>query len=145
MLLYILKTIHIVGATLWFAYPLGQARALRLAASADDAYWELTVAECLRRVRLSFVMGVLTTGAGALLIFFMYGSVGNAPSQLHGALGLVILMLGCTLFGQLPAVTTDPEEVVSAERRKRMITGLARWTGVIHFLWLLTLVLMYVR
>ena len=145
MLLYFLKTIHIVGATLWFAYPLGQARSLRLASSADQSHWEQAVAECLRRVKLSFVMGILTTGAGALLVFFMYGSLGNAPSQLHGALALVILMLGCTLFGQLPLVTVEPEELPCAESRQTMIKGLARWTGIIHFLWLITLVLMYVR
>ena len=61
------------------------------------------------------------------------------------ALALVILMLGCTILGQLPAATRGMEEAFTAADRVSLIKSYARWTGVIHALWLGTLTLMYVR
>ena len=145
MILYVLKTIHILGATLWFAYPLGQARALKLATGADNPLWNGLLSETVRRTKLALLMGMVTVGAGALLILFTYGGMKNAPTQLQVALALVILMLGCTIFGQLPAVARGAVTPLSTEGRAELIKSYARWTGVIHALWLGALVLMYVR
>jgi len=145
MILYVLKTIHILGATLWFAYPLGQARALKLAAGADAPLWSNLLSETVRRTKMALLMGMVTIGAGALLILFTYGGMKNAPPQLQVALALVILMLGCTIFGQLPAVVRGTETSSTAVDRVALIKSYARWTGVIHALWLGALVLMYVR
>ena len=145
----LVKIFHILTATLWFAYPLGQGRGVKLAMAEPGAGLSSACKELLRRTKLSMAAGVITGISGAVLIQ-LQGGLANAAPQLLAAIGVVLLMLTMTIWVVIPLAMAmekcsgGPTEQ-TAQALQPLIKKYHSATGLLHLGWLVTLALMILR
>lgn len=141
--LQFITVLHILFATLWLGYSLGQSRVLKRFADASDEHWNRVLSDVARRTRLGMLMGVLTLGTGVGLIALM-GGVQNVSPAIHTALVVSLLMVGLTFFGQDGSV----RKLIQAEDALARVAGAKQYgmfTGMLHLGWLVNLGLMVFR
>ena len=145
----LVKILHILTATLWFAYPLGQGRGVKLAMAEPGAGLQSACKELLRRTKLSMAAGIITGLSGAVLIQ-LQGGLANAAPQLLAAIGVVLFMLAMTIWVVIPlAMAMEKSSADTSEQTAQPLQPLIKKyhsaIGLLHLGWLITLVLMIVR
>ncbi len=140
-----LIVLHVLSAVLWFAYPLGLSRGLRLALNTNWEAFAIQAQEASRRAKMGLMSGAFTLGTGLALVTLL-GGMKAVPTTFHAAIGLVVLMLvlsfhvtrQCASLDQ--RLASNEEETCRASIRKIGITA-----GFCHLFWLATVVLMYLK
>jgi len=145
----LVKIFHILAATLWFAYPLGQGRGVKLAMAESGTRLQVACKELLRRTKLSMAAGVMTGVSGAALIQ-LQGGLANAAPQLLFAVGVVLFMLGMTIWVVIPlAMDMEKCSKKAMETEDPALQPLIKKyhsaTGLLHLGWLVALALMILR
>ena len=143
--LQIVTLLHILFATLWFAYSLGQSRMMKQFAGLDADQWKVLLADVQRRTRMGLVMGILTLGSGVGLIVLM-GGMKNVSPAIHTALSVSLVMVALTFFGQ-GGIVRKLSEQLDGDSGTRLAGAkrYAMFTGLIHLGWLINLSLMVFR
>lgn len=142
-----LLTLHILFASLWFAYPLGQSRAMRKAFESRQSPPKNIVEEVLRRSKTAFFMGVLTLATG-LWLASLYDVLRGPFSAYHASLLTVLTMLVLTFAGLVRIagnLSTEGESTGAwPERAGHKIRRYGMISGIIHLGWVVVLLLMVI-
>ena len=142
------KIVHILAATLWFAYPLGQGRAVKLSLQLPSPTLKRATEELLRRTRICVYAGIATGISGAILIQ-LQGGLGNAAPQIQWGIGLFLGLMLLNIWGLLPAAQQlDAREDQGERDISSLPVQLRKYhmmAGVFHLGWLTLLALMILR
>lgn len=135
--------IHVAAAAMVLGGSLGWGRALRQAHAAGAAAWGVVIADVSRRLVLVRITSVVTLLTGLALIFIS-GGFAVVPPTFHIALLLMLLATGWVGFFLAPAVKALAQAKVG-DGSPINVGKVAMATGVLHAVWLVLLVLMFVR
>ncbi len=141
----VLVVLHIACAATMFGIALPVGSALGRATTAGRDVKAAAAAMANRVNSISGLFAVLTIGFGLALVFYR-GGFKAVPPTIHGALGLMLIMLVVGAVIERPTVkrltvAADKSNEEWAALRKRY----AMSTGILQLLWLVTLVLMFVK
>jgi hypothetical protein len=144
----VLLVLHVASATLLFAAPLGLPRVLRNGLRLGDEPFRVAVDEALKRSRMAQIGSLLTLLTGVALIFNA-GGFGRVSPNFHAALGLMLLAIAFSAAWMGPntgkLVQSSQPTPVDKGGAEGAIKKLAMGAGVLHTLWFILLVLMFVR
>lgn len=139
--------VHVAAAAVVLGGSLGWGRFLRQAAEGGQVAARVAAADVMRRMMLVRIGSAMTLFTGIGLIF-LSGGFAVVPKNFHIALTLMLAALGWVLLGVVPrvkrafgiasAVEFDPKAFAAAAGKVGMSTG------IVHALWLVILVLMFV-
>lgn len=136
--------VHIAAAAVVLGASLGWGRALRQAAGAGAAAWEVVLGDVSRRLILVRVTSMMTLFTGVGLIF-LSGGFAVVPKTYHIALTLMLAAVAWVMFLLAPAVKALKQVQVGPSNSAVNVGRVAMGTGVVHAIWLVLLVLMFVR
>jgi hypothetical protein len=145
----VLLTLHVTAASWLFGLGLRPLGSLDAVLELGGEPLRRVAAEAASRGRLAVVASGLTLASGLGLLFWVYGGFAKAPPTLHAALSLVGLLLGLQLGVAAPALgalrraaeapALDSAALAGARGRVLAVSGAG------HLIWLVVLVLMFVR
>lgn len=143
-----LLVLHISAAAILIGASAGLVRNLKRTLEAGKAAFVIATEDAARRAKLMGICSLLTVATGVILIF-MIGGFGGAPLNFHIAL---TIMLGAIIFSAAfmrPAtvklVKLAQTEPLDTSTARSSIKKLAMGQGILHLLWVVTLVLMFTR
>ena len=136
--------IHVAAAAVVLGASLGWGRSLQKAAQAGAQAWEVVLSDVARRLVLVRVTSMMTLFTGVALIF-MSGGFAVVPKTYHIALTLMLASVGWVMFLLAPAVKALKQVPLSNGAAPVKLGKVAMGTGVLHAVWLVLLVLMFVR
>lgn len=140
--------LHVSAAAILFGGPLGTVRNLKASLELGRDAFKLATSEAARRGRLLGMSSLLTLATGVALIF-MAGGFGTVPLNFHIALGILLGAIVVSSAVVRPTVTklveTAAADSLNQDAALKLIKRLAMGTGILHLLWLVTLILMFVR
>jgi len=142
----ILVVLHIISAATAFAITMPVASALRRA-TGQGREAKVAIAQLANRTGMfATIFGAVTLATGIGLIFHRFDGFKFAPPTVHAAMGLVIVMLVVGQVLQRPTcaritAAADQGDAAWTAARKRFVMG----DGIMQLLWVVTLVLMYVK
>ena len=144
----ILKTIHILCASVWLGSGLTIAGDVRRTLEQGRPHTDLLISRVNRQGKMAGIFGMLTLLSGVNLVFVM-GGFGNVGHNIHAGLGLSLLIFAVGLGLSMPTwrrirAILGAETGDLAEARK-LAGRLGMFTGIEHLLWLVVLVLMVVK
>jgi hypothetical protein len=136
--------VHVGAAAVVLGASLGWGRILRQAAAAGAQAWDVVVADVARRLTLlrTTLFMTLFTGVG---LIFLSGGFAVVPVTYHIALTLMLGAVGWVMFQLAPAVKTLKQAQAGSGAAPIKLGKVAMGTGVLHAVWLVLLVLMFVR
>lgn len=143
----IYRVLHIAMVATWFGLVLGLPGSLKRANRRSPEAIQHASREALRRITLSLGFGVLSLVTGLVVIFHL-GGFGVVHRNIHTGLGLVVISLIVVAAVTRPAALKLARltgEAVEMDRARPLIVRIAVSSGVFQLLWLVTLVLMYLR
>lgn len=144
-LLLILQVLHVAVAATAFAITLPSGGAMKRAIGQGREV-KLAAATLVNRSgQLASIFGILTLLTGLGLVFYLGGFKVVSPT-IHAGLGLVLVMIAHgALFmrptGKRIVAAVDQGDDAWAAARKRFAIG----DGVMQLLWLVVLVLMFIK
>lgn len=136
--------VHVAAAAVVLGASLGWGSALRKASEAGAQAWEVVLADVFRRLALVRATALMTLFTGVGLIF-LSGGFKVVPMTFHIALTLMIVAVGWTMFFVAPAVNALKKVQIGTPSSPINLGKVAMGTGVLHAVWLVLLVLMFVR
>lgn len=142
----ILMVIHIAFAAVTFAVTLTMSGAIRRA-SGQNGDVKTAIANLASRANgIAGIFGALTFASGLALVFYRGGFKVVSPT-IHVAMTLV---LGMIAFGWLFMTPTAKKLVAAAKASDEggWLAAKKRWAmgdGILQLLWLVTLVLMFIK
>jgi hypothetical protein len=144
-----LLVVHVTAAAYLFGGSAGIARPLRRNLELGAQALAVAAEDAVRRARYLGMSSLMTVMTGVSLIFASYPSFGAAPKNFHAALGIMIVSIGISL-GLLRPTTKALFELSRAQPFdpggvRGQLKKLAAAQGMMHLLWLINLVLMFVR
>lgn len=144
----ILKTIHILSASVWFGAGLGVPGDIRRTIERGRPHTDLLPDRVRRAGKMTMGAGLLTLLTGLGLIFNL-GGFANVRPNVHAGFGLTLVLL---VFGFGVTLPTWKRiaAILSAEggdlgEARRLAGRFAMFQGIEHLLWLVVLVLMVFR
>ena len=142
----ILMVIHIAVAAVTFAVTLTMGGAIRRAAGQSRDVKVAIAALASRANMVAGIFGALTFLSGFALIFYRGGFKVISPT-IHVAVTLVLFMI---VFGALFMTPTAKKLTAAAESGDEAgwLAAKKRWAmgdGILQLLWLVTLVLMFIK
>lgn len=142
----VLKLVHILSMSVWFASGLFIAGDVRRTLARGKPHTELLTGRLVRVVNASTIAGLFTIGTGVGLIFAL-GGFKSVPKTIH--IGLALSLVAFTLLLTLirPAVV-DLDRIIEKGDGKdvRSVTKkIAITTGIDHLLKLAVMTLMVVK
>jgi hypothetical protein len=142
----VLMVIHISVAAVTFAVTLTMGGAIRRAAGKSPEVKSAIAALASRANSIAGLFGLLTFISGFGLIFYR-GGFGVISPTIHVAMTLV---LGMVVFGALFMTPTAKKLVAAANSGDdgAWLAAKKRWAmgdGILQLLWLVTLVLMFIK
>lgn len=142
----VLKLVHILSMSVWFASGLFVAGDVRRTLARGKPHTELLTGRLVRVVNASMIAGLLTLGTGMGLIFANGGFKGVGP-QIHAGLGLSLVAFTVLLTLIRPAVVDLDRIIEKGDGRDvRSVTRkIAIATGIDHLLKLVVMTLMVVK
>jgi hypothetical protein len=140
--------LHISAAAILFGGPLGTVRSLKAHLELSRDAFKLATSEAARRGRLMGMSSIVTLLTGLALIF-LAGGFAQVPLNYHMALGILLGAIAISSVLVRPTVTKlaglAQAENLDKDAALQLIKRLAMGTGILHLLWVITLVLMFVR
>jgi len=145
-MLIVLLVLHIASAATAFGVSLMTSGALRRAGDKGPAVMANAAAEVNRAGRIASIFGVATLATGFALIFYRGGFKAVSPT-IHGAILLITIMVIMGFTMQKP---TGKKLANAAQANDVAAWGQARkkWAmteGIMQLMWVVTLVLMFVK
>ena len=143
--LLILLVLHVAVAATAFGITLPSNGAMKRAAGQSREVKAAAAALVNRSGMLASIFGLSTFITGLVLIFYRGGFKVVSPT-IHAGMGLVLVMILIGAFfmkptGQRIAAAVDQGEEAWSAARKRFAMG----DGIMQLLWVIVLVLMFVR
>ncbi len=143
----VVVVVHVAAAAVVLGASLGWGRLLRQAAEAGQAAARVATADVMRRMTLVRIASAMTLFTGIALIL-LSGGFGIVPKNFHIALTLMLATLGWVMLGLVPRVKSlDGLAAASHFDRAQFTASVGKvgmGTGIIHALWIVILVLMFV-
>lgn len=142
----ILMVIHIAVAGTAFAVGLTATGSLRRAEGKGGAVMAEVASIANRMGRIASIFGILTLASGLALVFYRGGFKAVSPT-IHGAILLVTMMVVLGFLVQKPngkalegaAASNDASGWQKARKKW------ARTEGIMQLMWVVTLVLMFIK
>lgn len=134
--------IHVAAAATVLGGSLNWGRALKQAAAAGAAAWGVVIADVSGRLALVRITSIVTLLTGVALIFIRGGFSAVSPT-FHIALTLMLFATGWVMFFITPAVKALAQAKVG-DGSPVNVGKIGMATGVLHTVWLVLLVLMFV-
>lgn len=143
-----LLVLHISAAAILIGASAGLVRNLKKTLEAGKAAFVIATEDAARRAKLMGICSLVTIGTGLCLIFLM-GGFAVAPLNFHMALGIMLVAVLFSALFMRPAtvklVKLAQAEPFDPSGARSQIKKLAMGQGILHLLWVVTLVLMLVR
>lgn len=142
----VLKLVHILSMSVWFASGLFIAGDVRRTLARGKPHTELLTGRLVRVVNASMIGGLFTIGTGVGLIFAL-GGFKSVGKQIHAGLGLSLVAFTLLITLIRPAVV-DLDRIIEKGDGKdvRSVTKkIAITTGIDHLLKLAVMTLMVVK
>lgn len=141
----VLLVLHITAAASLLGIGMSSPRLLRTAVGAGREAKCLIAAAIAKGGQLSGMMSLATLATGLALIFHRGGFKVVAPG-IHAAMGLLVLAIVFSFFFHRPVAqalvaAADKDDAAWNAARKRYLIG----DGILNLLWLVILVLMFVK
>lgn len=144
----VILIVHIAAAALILGASLGWGRFLRQAAEAGQAAVRVAVDDVSRRLLLVRIGSMMTLFTGIALIF-LGGGFAIVPKNYHIALTVMLAGAGWVFLGVVPKVKALAQVGGASEFDRAAFDGkvgkVGMATGIVHGLWLVLIVLMFVR
>jgi len=144
----VILIVHIAAAAMILGASLGWGRFLRQAAEAGQAAARVAIEDVSRRLLLVRVGSMMTLFTGIALIF-VSGGFAIVPKNYHIALTVMLAGVGWVFLGVVPKVKALGQVASASEFDRatfgRKVGKLGMATGIVHGLWLVLSVLMFVR
>ncbi len=144
----ILKTVHILCATIWLGSGLTIAGDVRRTIAQGRPHTDLLIPRVNRQGKTAGIFGMLTVLSGINMVFTM-GGFGNVGHNIHAGLGLSLLIFAVSLGLSMPTwrriraiLGTEAGDLGEA---RKLAGRLGMFTGIEHLLWLVVLVLMVMK
>lgn len=144
----VLLILHIASAALLFGTGTGLVRQLKRQAELGGKSLLIAAEDAARRGSIMSGASLFTIATGVALIFNL-GGFAAAPKNFHTAL-LVMLGLMAVGLGVLKPAAARIEAQAKSETPDQAVIGssikkIAMGQGIMHLLWLVLLILMFVR
>ncbi len=144
-----LLMVHITAAAFLLGGSAGLARPLRRNLKLGHEAFHVAAEDAVRRLKMLTVSSLTTLLTGVALIFVSYQGFGPAPKNFHAALGLMLVALAVNWGLLRPALGTTLKlakaETLDADKARAAMKKVSMGQGVVHLLWLILLLLMFVR
>lgn len=141
----VLLVLHIAAAASLLGVGLASPRLLRSAIGTGREAKALVAAAVAKGSQLGGIMALVTLATGLALVFHRGGFKVVAPS-IHAAMGLLVLAIVFSFFFVRPVTqalvaAADKDDAAWSAARKRYLMG----DGILNVVWLVILVLMFVK
>lgn len=145
----VLLLVHITAAAFLFGGSAGMARPVRRSLSLGQKAILSAAEDLLRRGQMVGSSGLVTLLSGVVLLATRTEGFGASPKNFHAALGLMLVSVLVSAFVLRPtgqAILAEAQkEVPHSERIGALLKRLGAGQGILHLLWVVLLVLMFVR
>lgn len=145
----VLLLVHITAASFLFGASAGVARPIRRSLELGPKAILFAAEDLVRRGKMIGISSMMTLMTGVVLLATRLEGFGKSPKNFHAALGL---MLGAVVLSL--ALIRPTSMAILGEARKEapdknvflaLLKRLAMGQGIMHLLWVVVLVLMFVR
>jgi hypothetical protein len=140
--------VHISASALLFGAPLGLPRLVRNGLAKGGESFRLAAGEAAFKAKLAG-MGSMVTLMSGLGLIFLGGGFAIVPKNFHAALLVMLGAFAISISVMRPntmrLVEASQKEPIDEAAARQAIGKLGMGSGILHALWLVILILMFVR